>query len=279
MSTNVVGVKLQSSGWCGSKRSSSGGSTISNALATPAPAASARARSTAKNACAWSGLNGSRSVCVSSDVGLELADQVGDADERVLVDLERVVAEVEARRSRRRGAAAARSASPWRISFTRSIGLPRLLPQLARLAALAVRERDDARDAAVRGRHRDRAAGAPDEVGRVRADHEHAPAHPATRLEPVHDHLPDLVVAEARAEQLVGPDREPVLDRRVVRVAEVAREEVVLEPDRADAVEDVLPRRLAAERRAEAALDAGSRARRARPGPRSRSSGTGTPDA
>ncbi len=69
MSTNVVGTKLQSSGWCGSKSSSSGGCTVSKALGTPAPAASARARSTAKNAAAWSGLNGSRSVCVISTSG------------------------------------------------------------------------------------------------------------------------------------------------------------------------------------------------------------------
>src|SRR4249919_1533125 len=41
MSTNVVGVKLQSSGWCGSNRSSSGGSIDSNALAAGAGTASA----------------------------------------------------------------------------------------------------------------------------------------------------------------------------------------------------------------------------------------------
>ena len=70
MSTKTVGVKLQSSGWCGSKSRSSGGwNGPPNALAVPAPAASARAFSTAKNASAWSGLNGSRSVCVSSTSG------------------------------------------------------------------------------------------------------------------------------------------------------------------------------------------------------------------
>ena len=69
MSTNVVGVKLQSSGWWGSKRNSSGGLIVSNALSTPAPAASARARSTAWNATGWSGLKGSRSVWVTITSG------------------------------------------------------------------------------------------------------------------------------------------------------------------------------------------------------------------
>ena len=32
MSTNVVGVKLHSSGWCGSNRNSAGGVTVANAL-------------------------------------------------------------------------------------------------------------------------------------------------------------------------------------------------------------------------------------------------------
>ena len=44
MSTNVVGMKLHSSGWWGSNRNRSGGRIDLNALATPAPAASARAR-------------------------------------------------------------------------------------------------------------------------------------------------------------------------------------------------------------------------------------------
>ena len=47
MSTNVVGVKLHSSGWWGSNRNSAGGLIVANALATPAPAARPRARSTA----------------------------------------------------------------------------------------------------------------------------------------------------------------------------------------------------------------------------------------
>ena len=43
MSRNVVGTKPHSSGWCGSKSSSSGGAIVVKALATPAPLASWRA--------------------------------------------------------------------------------------------------------------------------------------------------------------------------------------------------------------------------------------------
>ena len=46
MSTNVVGMKLHSSGWWGSNRKKAGGAIESNALATPAPAAVERARAT-----------------------------------------------------------------------------------------------------------------------------------------------------------------------------------------------------------------------------------------
>ena len=87
------------------------------------------------------------------------------------------------------------------------------------------------------------------------------------------DHLPHLVLVEPGLEQPVGPDRQAVLDRRIVRVAAVAREERPLDPDRAHAFEHVLPRRLAAVRRRQAALEQRSRDRRARPDPRSRSSG------
>ena len=65
MSRNVVGVKLHSSGWWGSKSSSWAGETVGTRSRTPAPAASARARSTAAKATGWSGLNGSRSVWVT----------------------------------------------------------------------------------------------------------------------------------------------------------------------------------------------------------------------
>ena len=69
-----------------------------------------------------------------------------------------------------------------------------------------------------------------------------------------HDHLADLVLVEPTAEQAVGPQREPVLDGRVVRVPAVAREERALDADRAHAVEDMLPLGLPAQRRAQAAL-------------------------
>src|SRR5256714_1549008 len=153
MSTKVVGVKLHSSGWCGSKSRSSGCATVSNAPITPSPAARARARPAAKKASA-----GSRPG-----------------------------------RARRGGRCAARSRAPC--------GSP-LIP-----------------------------------------------------LRPVVERRPPVVRGEPRLEELVGPDREPLLDRWIVGVAEVAGEEVVLETDRAHAVEDVLERRLAAERRAQAALD------------------------
>ena len=75
MSTNVVGAKLQSSGWCGSKRRSSGGSTVSNALGTPAPGG--------ERAGPLDGEEGSRVVRVErvavgvrdQHVGRELADR------------------------------------------------------------------------------------------------------------------------------------------------------------------------------------------------------------
>ena len=144
MSTNDVGVKLQSSGWCGSKRRSSGGwNGPPNALAVPAPAASARARSTARNALAWSGLNGSRSVCVSEHVRRELADLVG---ERAQARPCRPRAGSRRGRGTRRSApsaAAARSASPWRISFTRSTVCP--APSRARPTRPARRRRARAR--------------------------------------------------------------------------------------------------------------------------------------
>src|SRR4029077_7327238 len=56
-----------------------------------------------------------------------------------------------------------------------------LLPQLAGLAALAVGERDDLGRAALLHRLGDRAAGAPEEVGRVGADDLDAPAHAPAR--------------------------------------------------------------------------------------------------
>jgi hypothetical protein len=110
-------------------------------------------------------------------VGREGADRVGDREQRVSVDLQRVVAEVQA--AERGAEMAGRS---LRLLVTDLLDvldrLALLLPQLAGLAALAVGQRDHLRLAAGRDRLRDRAARTPDEVGGVRADHLHAPRHP-----------------------------------------------------------------------------------------------------
>src|SRR5919108_5182996 len=80
-------------------------------------------------------------------------------------------------------------------------------------------------------------------------------AGPGKAARPPDDHLLHIVVAESRGEQPVGPEGETVLDRGVVRVPEVAREERTLDADGAHAVEDVLPRGLAAVRRRQAPLE------------------------
>ena len=174
MSTNVVGVKLHSSGWWGSNRKNSGGDGRERAL---------HAGAGGEAAGAADGGVGDRVVGVEGvgvgvgdeHVGGELADLVGDA-----LAAPRRRSRAGSRRgpgsgSRRRDAPAARSASPWRIFLTLSIVWPVLLPQLAGLALLAVGERDHARRAAGRGGHRERAARAPHEVGRVGADDQHPP--------------------------------------------------------------------------------------------------------
>src|SRR5690606_516676 len=110
------------------------------------------------------------------DVGRLVAEDLYQAFHGGVVDLERVVAEVEAEEPRpygRRGLL--RLLVPDALDVLHR--LPRLLPELARLAAFAVRERDDEGLAAVRRRDRDRAGGAPDEVGRVRAHDEELAGH------------------------------------------------------------------------------------------------------
>ena len=130
-----------------------------------------------------------------------------------------------------------------------------LLPQLARLAALAVGQRDHLRVAAGAGADRDRAAGAPDEVGRVRADDEQPPAHPASRalLTTVMVWISSSV--KPMLEQPLREQRQPVLDRRVRRLPEVGREQVVLDARGPDPRREMLPRALAGVRRREAALE------------------------
>ena len=76
-----------------------------------------------------------------NDLRLELADQVGEPVDRGGVHHERVVAEVE-------GAEVGAERGGRRLCLAVTdllhalLGLPGLLPELARLAALAVRERD-----------------------------------------------------------------------------------------------------------------------------------------
>ena len=109
-------------------------------------------------------------------VGSELADRVHDLREPLRADLERVVAEVERLElgAERGGGLLGLGMADLLDVLDRLVGL---LPQLARLAALAVGERDHLGGPAVAGGDRDRAAGAPHEVGGVRTDHQHAPRH------------------------------------------------------------------------------------------------------
>ena len=109
-------------------------------------------------------------------VGRVLPDPVGDRDERLAVDLERVVAEIEALEGR-----AERGRGPLRLAMADLLHalhrLPGLLPELARLALLTVREREHLRSTPAGGRYRNRAARTPHEVGAVRADHEQSSTH------------------------------------------------------------------------------------------------------
>ena len=132
-----------------------------------------------------------------SDVGGELAHRVDDLGQPLGPDLERVVAEVErAELGAERGGGLLGLGVADLLDVLDRLAL--LLPQLAGLAALAVGERDHLRGAAVAGGDRDRAAGAPHEVGGVGADHEHAAAHATPAATRVLDgHGADLLVAEA----------------------------------------------------------------------------------
>ncbi len=110
-------------------------------------------------------------------------DPVAERDQRLGPDLEGVVAEIEAFEGR-----AERGRRALRLAVTDLLHaldrLPGLLPELARLALLAVGESEHERLAAGRGRDGDRTAGAPDEVGAVRSYDEKLPhASPASRRE------------------------------------------------------------------------------------------------
>src|SRR5262249_49463522 len=109
-------------------------------------------------------------------MGSGVGDDVRDREQPVLVDLERVVAEVEAAERRPEvsgGALGLLVPDPLHVVY----GLVWLLPELAALPALAVGERDHLGGAAGARAQGDRAAGPPDEVGRMRADDEQLPAH------------------------------------------------------------------------------------------------------
>ena len=107
-------------------------------------------------------------------VGRELADLVRDQLEAVAVDVQRVVAEVEALEAgAERGGGSFGLAVPDPLDVLDR--LPLLLPQLAGLAAFPVGEGDDSRFATVLRGHGARPAGPPHEVGRVRPDHHHLP--------------------------------------------------------------------------------------------------------
>src|SRR5256886_6438490 len=149
------------------------------------------------------------------------------------------------------------------------LGLVRLLPELARLAALAVGERDHVRPSSPLDERRDRARGAPDEVGRVRADDEQGPwslfhdsvfivkQAPITGEPPSIDdgHHVHVIFVEARLQQPIGHQCEPVFHRRVRGLAEICREHVACRACCADRLERLLPRDLARVDRREAALE------------------------
>ena len=74
------------------------------------------------------------------DVGRELADRFGDRQQRVAVDRQRVVAEVEAAEARAERRGRLRLGVAHALDVLDRLAL--LLPQLAGLAALAVAQRD-----------------------------------------------------------------------------------------------------------------------------------------
>jgi len=102
---------------------------------------------------------------------LELADQVGQLLDGGGVHDEWVVTEVEATEIRtQHGRSGLRL--PVADLLHPLLGLTGFLPELARLSALAVRQCDHVRRAALADDRGDRTRGAPDEVGGVCADDE-----------------------------------------------------------------------------------------------------------
>ena len=166
-------MKLQSSGWCGSKRRSSRRLDRLERARDPG-ARGQRAGPLDRD-------EGDRVIGVERvAIGVrddtsrgELADPVDDRARAPRVDLERIVAEVEAPEL---GAERGRGRAPPRRggSLDALDRLPRLLPELSRLAALAVGEREHVALPPRSCRQRQRAARPPDEVGRVGADRQQA---------------------------------------------------------------------------------------------------------
>ena len=147
-----------------------------NALATPAPLASARAWTRRVVRDAVVGVERVARSVGEDQLRLELPDQVRQPLDGGRIHDERVVTEVEAPEVR-----AECRCGGLRLAVTdllhSLLRLPLLLPQLARLAPLAVGERDHVRRAATLDKGGDRAGSPPDEVGGMRAHDESGPRH------------------------------------------------------------------------------------------------------
>ena len=107
---------------------------------------------------------------------LERSNQVRQPFDGGRVHDERVVTEVEAPEVRAEGRCGGLRLAVTDLLHT-LLGLPVLLPQLARLAPLAVGECDHVRRATTLDDRGDRAGSAPDEVGGMRAHDENGPRH------------------------------------------------------------------------------------------------------
>ena len=103
-------------------------------------------------------------------VGRKLADGIGHSHQSVVVHLERIVAKVEAAEARAQGL---RGVLGLAVADLLDVldRLALLLPQLSRLASLAVGESDHLGHSPLLHCHGHRAASAPHEVGGVGADH------------------------------------------------------------------------------------------------------------
>ena len=124
MSTKVVGVKLHSSGWWGSNRKNSRRADGGERALHTGPGGEAAGAADGGVGDRMVGVEGIGVGVGDQHVGGELADLVGDPLQRVAVDLQRVVAEVQAAEVGAEMRRRPRSASPWRIFLTFSIVWP-----------------------------------------------------------------------------------------------------------------------------------------------------------